>query len=432
MKKITFLLFLISSVCFSQASHTIDFEPAGTGSGWNWTASDAAPSFSEIANPVSGGINTSATVVEFTAYTTDNNWALCHTDDDGEFTFDASNSTVKIMVYKPTISVVAVKFEGLSPAIELQESNTVINQWEELTFDFSAQIGNTYSKIVIIPDFVMPYVDGTDRTTDNTLYFDNIVVPDGTVTGPLPAPTTAPTAPAHDETANQVISIYSDAYTDLAGSNFNPGWGQSTSFSFETIAGNQVAKYAGLNYQGTNLGSADGGVPQDVSAQTHLHVDFWTPNSTGLNFYILDQSAGELGYALPITTETWVSVDIPLSYFTTGGESLTDIHQFKVDGNGTVYFDNWYFYNETALSAEKFNISDVKIYPNPTINVWNIKADNININSVKVLDVLGKQVLTFTPDASEVVIDGSTLKSGIYFAQIKTDNGTSSVKLIKK
>ena len=60
------------------------------------------------------------------------------------------------------------------------------------------------------------------------------------------------------------------------------------------------------------------------------------------------------------------------------------------------------------------------------------KADNININSVKVLDVLGKQVLTFTPDASEVVIDGSTLKSGIYFAQIKTDNGTSSVKLIKK
>jgi len=315
MKKITLLFILISTVGFTQASHTIDFEPAGTGSGWNWTATEVAPTFTEIANPVSGGINTSATVVEFVAHTTDNNWALCFTDDDGEFTFDATNAIVKIMVYKPTISNVAIKFEGFSAPIEIASANTVINQWEELTFDFSAQIGNTYSRLIIIPDFVVPYGDGTDRTTDNTLYFDNVMVPNGTVSGPLPAPTNAPTAPSYNETANQVISIYSDAYMDLSGTNFNPGWGQSTGFSFETIDGNEVIKYSGLNYQGTNLGSPDGGVPQDVSAQTHLHVDFWTPNSTALNFYVLDQSAGELGYALPIATETWVSVDIPLSYF---------------------------------------------------------------------------------------------------------------------
>lgn len=433
MKKITLLFTLLTvSLGFSQSSHTIDFEPAGTGSGWSWTASDNAPSFMEISNPVSGGLNTSATVVEFIAYTTDQNWALCWTDDDGEFTFDATNSTVKIMVYKPTISNVAIKFEGLSPAIEINVANTVVNQWEELTFDFSAQIGNTYSRLIIIPDFVTPYVTGQDRTTNNTLYFDNIVLPDGTPTGPLPAPTTAPAAPTHDATANQVMSIYSEAYTDLAGSNFNPGWGQSTAFSFETIASNEVIKYGGLNYQGTNLGSTDGGVPQDVTAQTHLHVDFWTPNSTALNFYVLDQSAGEIGYALPISTETWVSVDIPLSFFSTGGENLADVHQFKVDGNGTVYFDNWYFYNETALSAEKFDVSDVKVYPNPSQEVWNIKVNTTIINSIKVLDVLGKQVLTLAPDSSEVTINASSLKSGLYFAQINTDNGTSSVKLIKK
>ena len=432
MKKITFLFILVSTVGFSQASHTIDFEPTGTGSGWNWTATEVAPTFSEIANPVSGGINTSATVVEFIAYTTDNNWALCFTDDDGEFTFDATNSTVKIMVYKPTISNVAIKFEGLSPAIEIASANTVINEWEELTFDFSAQIGNTYSRLIIIPDFVVPYGDGTDRITDNTLYFDNVVVPDGTITGPLPAPTNAPSMPSYNETANQVISIYSDAYMDLAGTNFNPGWGQSTGFSFETIGGNEVIKYSSLNYQGTNLGSADGGVPQDVSAQTHLHVDFWTPNSTGLNFYILDQSPSEIGYVLPITTETWVSVDIPLSYFTTGGEDLTDIHQFKVDGNGTVYFDNWYFYNETTLSTEKFNLSNVKIYPNPTKSSWTIKTENSNISSIEVYNVLGKNVLSLNPNGSEVKIDASSLKSGLYFAKINTEKGTNSLKLIKE
>jgi len=37
------------------------------------------------------------------------NWALCFTNGDGEFTFDATNSTVKIMVHKPVISNVGFK-----------------------------------------------------------------------------------------------------------------------------------------------------------------------------------------------------------------------------------------------------------------------------------------------------------------------------------
>ncbi|RLD62248.1 MAG: hypothetical protein DRJ05_00805, partial [Bacteroidetes bacterium] len=168
------MLFAIST--FAQSTHTIDFEPAGVGADWTWVVSDNAsnPPLEFIANPVSGGINTTPTVAKFTALAAGMNWALCFTNDDGEFTFDATNATVKIMVYKPTISVVAIKFEGMSPAIELQVSNTVINQWEELTFDFSGSIGNTYDRIVVIPDFVQPYVTGTDRTSDNIVYFDNI------------------------------------------------------------------------------------------------------------------------------------------------------------------------------------------------------------------------------------------------------------------
>jgi len=243
-------ILMMSTALFAQATHTIDFEPAGTGSGWNWTVADVAPGFSEIANPVSGGINTSATVVEFIAHTTDNNWTLCHTNDDGEFTFDATNTTLKIMVNKPVLSRVTIKVEGAGPATELNSANTVINQWEELTFDASALIGETYNKIIIIPDFVEPYVTGMDRTTDNTLYFDNIQVPDGVVTGPLPEPTTAPTTPTH--AAGVVIAVYSDTYTDLAGTNFNPNWGQSTTVTVDYLAaGNNTLKYENLNYQGT-------------------------------------------------------------------------------------------------------------------------------------------------------------------------------------
>jgi len=101
-------------------------------------------------------------------------WALCWTDGDGEFTFDSTNSTVKIMVYKPVISDVAFKVEGQGPATELKVANTVTDQWEELTFDFSSVEGQTYSRLVIIPDFA-------ERSQENIVYFDNIQVPNGVV-----------------------------------------------------------------------------------------------------------------------------------------------------------------------------------------------------------------------------------------------------------
>ena len=90
-------------------------------------------------------------------------------DDIGEFTFDETNAIVRVMVWKPVISNFGVKFEGASPAIEKLIPNTVTGAWEELTYDFSDQIGNTFNRLVFLPDF------GPDaRTQDNTLYIDNL------------------------------------------------------------------------------------------------------------------------------------------------------------------------------------------------------------------------------------------------------------------
>lgn len=425
MRKITFLFLLTSILGFSQASHTIDFEPAGTGSGWDWTADSVAPSFAEIANPVSGGINTSATVVEFIATPTDNNWALCFTDDDGEFTFDATNSTVKIKVYKDVISVVAIKFEGISGNKEVQVANTVTGAWEELTFDFSSVEGNTYSRIVVIPDFTMPYGDGTDRTTTNTVYFDDIVVPNGTPTGPLPEPSAPPTAPIHDETNNYVISIFSDTYSNVTGTNYDPAWGQSTDATIEMVSGEEVLKYAGLNYQGTEFTS------QNVSGLDKLHVEYWTANGTTLDFYIISPG-NETFVSLPISsTETWLSADIDLSSYVPP-VNLSDVNQFKVVGNGTVWFDNLYFYRSAPLGLDNAESLKFTTYPNPTSDSWIVKTQDSNITSVKVYDILGKNVMTLTPNLREVKIDATGLNTGLYYANINTDNGTKSIKLIKQ
>ncbi|MBE0637433.1 MAG: T9SS type A sorting domain-containing protein [Bacteroidales bacterium] len=344
------LMMLFALHTFAQSTHTIDFEPGGTGADWTWNVGENAdnPPLEFTANPDNSGLNTSATAAKFTVRQFGNPWALCLTSGDGEFTFDATNSIVKIMVYKPNISNVGMKFEGLSGAIEIQVPNTLINQWEEITFDFSGKIGSTYSLIVIIPDF-----DFTARPGDRIIYFDNIQVPDGFLAPPPPEPTTAPLIPPHAQ--ENVLSIYSDAYANLPGTNFNPNWSQVTQVTVDYVAaGNNTLRYMNLNYQGTQFGSN-----QDVSGYEYIHVDFWTPNSTLLRFFVISPGA-ETFYTLPITAETWVSVDIPLTHFVPP-VNLADVFQFKVDGNGTVFFDNWYFWKNPSNTLADATLSDLQV-----------------------------------------------------------------------
>jgi len=344
------VLAIFAGNLIAQSTHTIDFEPGGTGADWTWVVVENTdnPPLEFIANPVSGGINTSATVVKFTARQYGNPWALCFTDGDGVFTFNASNSTVKIMVYKSKISNIGMKFEGMSPPIEILVPNTLINQWEEITFNFSGVIGNTYNRIVVIPDF-----DFAPRGGDVIVYFDNIQAPDGVTVPPPAEPTTAPPVPTHAE--ENVVSIYSEAYTNVPGTNFNPNWGQSTQVTVDYMAaGNKTLRYMNLNYQGTQFGSN-----QNVSGYEFVHVDFWTANSTLLRFFVISPGQ-ETFYTLPITPETWVSVDIPLTHFVPP-VNLADVFQFKVDGNGTVFFDNLYFWKSDYNPLADASLSDLQV-----------------------------------------------------------------------
>lgn len=80
------------------------------------------------------------------------------------------------MVWKSVISDVGIKLVAASgwAQPEIKVANTLINQWEELTFDFSGYPNppgseGMYDQIVIFPDF-----DLSGRTQDNIIYFDNI------------------------------------------------------------------------------------------------------------------------------------------------------------------------------------------------------------------------------------------------------------------
>ena len=178
MKKLLLVIMIVSGFLFAQNS-PIDFETGGYGATWTWTVfeNDNNPSLEIMTNPNIGGINSSATVAMFTALQAGQPWAGCeslHGADIGSFSFDSTNCIIKIMVWKDVISDVGIKFVDATSAAqpEIKVANTLINQWEELTFDFSSRIGVypvVKDQIVIFPDF-----DLAGRTQDNICCFDNI------------------------------------------------------------------------------------------------------------------------------------------------------------------------------------------------------------------------------------------------------------------
>ncbi|MDP8268483.1 MAG: T9SS type A sorting domain-containing protein [Candidatus Tenebribacter davisii] len=413
------LLFIISlsNLAFAQVTHTIDFETGGVGADWNWTMAENGdnPPLEFIANPVSGGINTTATVAKFTARVDGNPWALCHTSDDGEYTFDATNSTITIMVYKTEISDIGFKVEGMSGNYQIIVPNTVTDQWEEISFDFSGQIGNTYGTMVIIPDF-------TARAQENIIYFDNIQAPDGEVSGPLPEPTVAapvPTVPAAD-----VISVFSDEYTDIAGTNFNPGWGQTTVVTTEEIGGNFMMKYDNFNYQGTEFVGA-----QDLSSMDYMHIDMWTPNATVVKVTPISASTGEnLTYITPIEIESWNSYDIPLADF--AGVSMADIVQLKFDGQegvnpSVLYLDNIYFYSSSAPGTDA-TLSDLQV-DGTTVAGFSPAVLNYDVELPEGTSVVpAVTAATTDPAASHVVNDAASLP-GTTTVTVTAEDGTTTL-----
>jgi Secretion system C-terminal sorting domain len=176
MKKIYLTAFVLCSALNSFGQNIpVDFEPGGYGASWTWTVfeNDDNPPLQIIANPDPTGLNTSPTVAKFTARDLGQPFAGCETQhgaDIGTFNITATNKIIRIMVWKTKISNVGIKLVTSSAASlgEILVPNTLVNQWEQLTFDFSAHIGGmTYDQMVIFPDF-------TNRTADDIIYFDNI------------------------------------------------------------------------------------------------------------------------------------------------------------------------------------------------------------------------------------------------------------------
>ena len=212
--------------------------------------------------------------------------------------------------------------------------------------------------------------------------FDNFKV----TSVPACCPITAAPTPTND--SSDVISVYSDAYTDIVGTDFNPNWGQSTVVDQTVkIQGNNTIKYSNLNYQGIALAGSN-----DVSAMEYLHVDIWSATSTALNLFMISTGPVEVSYTVAVPTTGWLSLDIPLSAF--GAVNMADLIQFKFDGNGEFWMDNLFFYKVPQASTPA---------PDPT----RAASDVISIYSDAYTDIAGTD---FNPNWGQSTVVDQTVK----------------------
>ena len=246
------------------------------------------------------------------------------------------------------------------------------------------------------------------------------------------APTTAaPTPPARN--ATDVISLYSDAYTDVA-SNFDVEWCGASSIAEIDIAGNATQAYLGNACQGIVLNN---GI--DASTFTNLHVDVYIETGTDLtssvfNLKFVQQPGGaalEVNFNIAsspaLVAGSWLSIDVPVNL-----SAYTGFKEFGITSNlqNKVWYDNLYAYKGTALSIGDLSNAGIVAYPNPVKNTLKINAAT-TIDTVTIYDLTGREVLRATPNVEKTSLDVSILNKGFYLLTVKSGNQELTTKLVK-
>lgn len=94
-------------------------------------------------------------------------------------------------------------------------------------------------------------------------------------------------------------------------------------------------------------------------------------------------------------------------------------------------------FSEPSLGTDDFEISNLKLYPNPANDILNISADfnSIENASLKMFDLLGKLVYendTLFKFSSDATINVSSFSPGVYMLQLSKDGKVDTRKVVVK
>ena len=426
MRKITQLFIAISFTGFGQT--TIDFEPEGVGMDWDWTVDANGPNapLEFVSNPNPTAVNSTDVTAKFTASPNGQPWALAYTDAAGSITFTENNSLVKMSVLKTVATTVAIKFEdSTNPSFfkRIEVANTVTNgDWEELSFDFSTVIGNSYDRMVIIPDFLA-------RSEPHLLYFDQISFNSGGAVEDynledIDFETDGFGAnwvwTVHNNHSNPALEIVPNPNLSSSNSSENvakftskadgEAWALTFTDNIGTFLFNQDNKIVSLK------------VRKEVATNFGVKFEYVDPTNAQVLYF------KELQLPTTVTDGNWEALHFDFSSeIGTAYNRLVIIPDFESRSQ-----DNISYYDEVSFSSvagfQNVFFNSLKLVPNPAKNWVQISGDFDAITTVEIFDVQGKLVKEIISFQDQINI--SDLKAGLYFVQISAANKTTSKKLV--
>lgn len=191
---------------------------------------------------------------------------------------------------------------------------------------------------------------------------------------------------------------------------------------------------------------------------TGLTSNFYTFTSANMN-----STAGNTTYdGLTLTARLKIESATQIAYTTTQVSSLTLV--FDSTFNGKIKFNNvnytaasgvvtisniaagshlitkgdttnlYYIktvYNGTLATDQVINNQNVQVYPNPVVDVLNLMVpSDVIVENISIINVAGQLIKSL--NGKNQSIDLSSLKTGMYIVQVKTNQGVQHYKIIKK
>lgn len=94
-------------------------------------------------------------------------------------------------------------------------------------------------------------------------------------------------------------------------------------------------------------------------------------------------------------------------------------------------FGEVFTFHTYDLSVEDFETTNFVVHPNPATNQVTINSPTL-IKQVKIMNMLGQEVMVLNPNSDQVQLNISALSSGNYLLRISDENTTQVKRLMKK
>jgi hypothetical protein len=239
-----------------------------------------------------------------------------------------------------------------------------------------------------------------------------------------------------DPSGSNVSPIFAATTLDYIDRGFNSGISESD-ISYKLDQGDEGKI---LKIQWSNVGFFD-----DQTLEDFMNVQIWFyENSNKIEYRygpVKIDNTSEVYFGLSGTTVAIAASydlfnDAPLdnTYFLTEDPSDPSVikilpSQFLDEPlvlDGTILENTVYEFNNTTLSLSQFGNLEFQLYPNPAVDIVNIKT-NLSYFKLEVFNLLGQKLIS---SSNQKQIDVSSFSKGIYLFKISSNKEVVTKKIV--